>query len=200
MVAESTAAGCRAELHQDLAEVAPTVPEQLRHRALADPRPNADFARELAAVAADAAPAAGPARSPPSSTCSPPTGRRATSPANGSSGWSTAVETGALGNHAELVHRALVDLVAGPATPAQMVRMRVALLELAGSGVAAMDEMLTAALADAADDDRLVATVLLQRARVALMESRPAVAVRHADRAVAPAAPVRRARTTWPAR
>ena len=96
----------------------------------------------------------------------------------------TAVETGALGNHAELVHRALVDLVAGPATPAQMVRMRVALLELAGSGVAAMDEMLTAALADAADDDWLVATVLLQRARVALMESRPAVAVRHADRAV----------------
>ena len=81
-----------------------------------------------------------------------------------------------------------------------MVRMRVALLELAGSGVAAMDEMLTAALADAADDDCLVATVLLQRARVALMESHPAVAVRHADRAVAPAAPVRRARATWPAR
>ena len=96
----------------------------------------------------------------------------------------TAVETGALGNHAELVHRALVDLMAGSATPAQMVRVRVALLELAGSGVAAMDEMLTAALADAADDDRLVATVLLQRARVALMESHPAVAVRHADRAV----------------
>ena len=94
------------------------------------------------------------------------------------------METGALGNHAELVHRALVDLLAGPATPAQMVRVRVALLELAGSGVAAMDEMLTAALADAADDDCLVATVLLQRARVALMESHPAVAGRHADRAV----------------
>jgi DNA-binding CsgD family transcriptional regulator len=183
VVTESTAAGCRAELHQDLAEVAPTVPEQLRHRALADPRPDADFARELATAAADAA--AGGGREIATELYLLAADRAPCGLSEERVEWLvTAVETGALGNHAELVHRALVDLMAGPATPAQMVRMRVALLELAGSGVAAMDEMLTAALADAADDDRLVATVLLQRARVALMESRPTVAVRHADRAV----------------
>ena len=183
VVAESTATGCRAELHQDLAEVAPTVPERLRHRALADPRPNADFARELAAAGADAA--LGGAREIATELYLLAADRAPCDLSAERVEWLvTAVETGALGNHAELVHRALVDLVAGPATPAQMVRMRVALLELAGSGVAAMDEMLTAALADAADDDCLVATVLLQRARVALMESHPAVAARHADRAV----------------
>ena len=71
------------------------------------------------------------------------------------------------------MHRALVDLLEAPATPAQTVRVRVALPELAGYGVAAIDEVLAAALADAGDDDRLVAKVLLQRARIALMESRP---------------------------
>ncbi len=95
----------------------------------------------------------------------------------------TAVETGAPGNHVDLVRRALADVRELPATPAQAVRVRLALPELAGSGVAEMDEVLTAALADAGDDDRLVAMVLLQRARVALMESRPDEAVRRADRA-----------------
>jgi DNA-binding CsgD family transcriptional regulator len=183
VVAESTAAGCRAELHQELAEVAPTVAEQMRHRALADPRPDAGFSRVLADVAAEAA--AGGAREIATELYVLAADRAPCALADERVEWlATAVETGALGNHAELVHRALVDLLAGSATPAQMVRVRVALLELAGSGVAAMDEMLTAALADAADDDRLVAMVLLQRARVALMESHPAVAVRHADRAV----------------
>jgi len=183
VVAESTAAGCRAELHQELAEVAPTVAEQMRHRALADPRPDAAFSRALADVAADAA--AGGAREIATELYVLAADRAPCAQSDERVEWlATAVETGALGNHAELVHRALVDLLASSATPAQMVRVRVALLELAGSGVAAMDEMLTAALADAADDDCLVATVLLQRARVALMESHPAVAVRHADRAV----------------
>ncbi|WP_296605449.1 helix-turn-helix transcriptional regulator, partial [Nocardioides sp.] len=92
----------------------------------------------------------------------------------------TAVEAGATGNHVELVHRALGDFLRLTAAPAQQVRVRLALPELAGTGVAAMDEVLTAALADAGDDDRLVAMVLLQRARVALMESRPAEAERRA--------------------
>ena len=55
VIVESTAAGCRAELHRDLGEVAPTVAERLRHQALADPRPDADVARSLAAAAADSA-------------------------------------------------------------------------------------------------------------------------------------------------
>ena len=54
--------------------------------------------------------------------------------------------------------------------------MRLAIPELAGYGPAVLDEVLTAALADAGDDDRLVAKVLLQRARIALMESRPVLA------------------------
>ena len=116
VVAESTAAGCRAELHQDLAEVAPTVAEQMRHRALADPRPDADFSRELAAVAADAAGSG--AREIATELYLLAADRAPCALSDERVEWlATAVETGALGNHAELVHRALVDLMAGPATP-----------------------------------------------------------------------------------
>ena len=175
--------GCRGELHRELAEVAPTVAEQLRHRALADPRPDPALARALASSAADTAPTG--ARELATELLLLAADRAPLALAEERVEWlATAVETGAPGNHGELVRRALEDLFEAPASPAQLVRVRLALLELAGSGVAAMDEVLTAALADAADDDRLVAMVLLQRARVALMESHPVVAARSAERAV----------------
>lgn len=96
----------------------------------------------------------------------------------------TAVETAAPGNHADLVSRALADFLEAAPSPAQSVRVRLALPELAGFEVSVLDEVLTAALADAGDDDRLVAMVLLQRARIALMESRPQAAAQWAERAV----------------
>jgi DNA-binding CsgD family transcriptional regulator/tetratricopeptide (TPR) repeat protein len=183
IVVDLAAEGCRDDLHLELAEVAPTVAERLRHLALARPRPDAALARELAAAAAEAG--ARGARELATELLVLAADRAPCECAGERAEWlATAVETGAHGNHAELVHRALVELLADQATPAQLVRVRVALLELAGSGAAAMDEVLTTALADAGDDDGLVAMVLLQRARVALMESAPAVAVEHAERAV----------------
>ncbi|MFC6287104.1 LuxR C-terminal-related transcriptional regulator [Nocardioides sp. GCM10027113] len=174
---------CRAELHAELAVVAPTVGERLRHRALADPRPDATLATELASAAADCV--ATGARELATELFVLAADRAPCELAAERTEWlATAIETGAPGNHAELVHRALRDLQESPATPAQLVRVRLALLELAGSGMAAMDEALTTALADAADDDVLVSMVLLQRARVALMESDAVVAARHAAQAV----------------
>ncbi|WP_284533628.1 helix-turn-helix transcriptional regulator [Nocardioides sp. T2.26MG-1] len=182
VIADATPAVRRAELHRALADAAPSAAERIRHRALADPRPHADLARDLGVMAREAAAAGG--RELATELYLLAADRSPAELATERTEWlATAVETGAPGNHIELVHRALGDLLELAATPAQMVRVRLALLELAGSGIAAMDEVLAAALADAGDDDRLVAMVLLQRARVALMESRPAEAARCAERA-----------------
>ena len=141
--------------------------------ALARPRPDPALARELGLAAREAA-ESGPGRSPRSSTSWPPTGRRASSPTSAWSGWrgrgdrrprqpSRAAQPGP----DRLPRRAC--------HPGQAVRVRLAVPELAGCGPAASTRCSTAALADAGDDDRLVAMVLLQRARMALMESRPVV-------------------------
>ena len=182
VIAEATPAVRRAALHRELAEVAPGAPERLRHRALADPRPDAGLARELGVAAQETASAG--SRELATELYLLAADRSPVALAAERVEWlATAVETGAPGNHAELVRRALGDFLELAATPAQTVRVRLALPELAGTGVAAMDEVLTAALADAGDDDRLVAMVLLQRARVALMESRPAAATQRAEHA-----------------
>ena len=184
VVADTVPASRRAELHRDLADVVATSAERARHRALADPRPDAELARELG-VAAQGCASAG-ARELATELYLLAADRCPLALAAERAEWlATAVETGAPGNHGELVHRALADFLELPATPTQAVRVRLALPELAGSGVAALDEVLTAALSDAGDDDELVAMVLLQRARVALMESRPDQAVSRAEQAVA---------------
>lgn len=183
VVTDATSAVRRAALHRDLAEVAPGSAERLRHRALADPRPCADLARALGVAAQESASAG--ARELATELYLLAADRSPADLAEERVEWlATAVETGAPGNHVELVQRALADFLELPASPAQTVRVRLALPELAGGEVAAMEEVLTAALADAGDDDRLVAMVLLQRARVALMESRPAETALRAEQAV----------------
>ena len=182
VITDATPALRRAELHRELAVVAPSAAERVRHRALADPRPDAELARELGVAAQESAAAGG--RELATELYLLAADRSPAELAAARVEWlATAVETGAPGNHVDLVHRALRDFLELPATAAQTVRVRLALPELAGSGVAVMDEVLTAALADAGDDDRLVAMVLLQRARVALMGSRPEEAARGAERA-----------------
>ncbi|WP_028643821.1 helix-turn-helix transcriptional regulator [Nocardioides sp. URHA0020] len=182
VVTEAVPAVRRAAWHRDLAEVAPSPAERARHRALADPRPGAALAHELA-VAAETSAAAG-GRAIATELYLLAADRAPTELGAERVEWlATAVETGAPGNHVELVHRAVDDFLELAATPEQTVRVRLALPELAGSGVAALDEVLAAALTDAGEDDRLVALVLLQRSRVALMESRPHEAGRLAERA-----------------
>ena len=169
--------------HGALAEVAGTSAERLRHLALARPGVDADLARELGLAAHDSAGAG--ARGIAAELYLLAADRSPYDLCEQRVEWlAAAVETAAPGNHVDLAVRALGDFLEASPTPAQSVRVRLAIPELAGYGVAALDEVLTAALADAGDDDELVAKVLLQRARIALMEARPQLAGRSAERAV----------------
>lgn len=184
VITEMTPAAERADLHRELAAVATSGAERLRHLALAEPRPDAQLARELGLAARDSA--ATGARELAAELYLLAADRSPLELEEDRVEWlATAVETAAPGNHSDLVNRALADFLEATATPTQLVRVRLAIPELAGCGMAVLDEVLTAALADAGDDDRLVAMVLLQRARIALMESRPPSAARSAERAVA---------------
>ncbi|WP_309649240.1 LuxR family transcriptional regulator [Nocardioides sp.] len=183
VVVETIPAAERSALHLELARVAVTPGERLRHRALADPRPDADLARALGAAAHEAATRGG--RELAAELYLLAADRAPCDLAGERTEWLvTAVETAAPGNHVDLLHRGITEVLERPGSRAQAVRVRLAIPELAGSGPAVLDEVLTAALADARDDDRLVAMVLLQRARMALMESRPAESARSAERAV----------------
>ena len=184
LVVESLPALERAERHRGLAALAPTDDARLRHLALSEPRPDAVLARELGAAAALAA---GRGARELATELYVLAAERAPLQLVDErvEWWVAAVETGAPGNHVDLVQRALAGARDAQLSPAQAVRTRLAIPELAGHGVPLLDEVLTAALADAGDDDDLVAQVLVQRARIALMESRPTAACRSAERAVA---------------
>lgn len=183
VVVESFPAAARAALHQRLAEAVPTAAQRLRHLALAEPRPDAELAHELGLAARDAA--AQGSREIAAELYVLAADRAPFDLAAERLEWLVAaIETAAPGNHVDLVKRALDDVLEAHPTPAQAVRVRLAIPELAGHGVTALDEVLTAALADAGDDDLLVAKVLLQRARIALMEARPHVAHELCARAV----------------
>ena len=183
VVVESFPAAERAALHQQLAEAVPTAAQRLRHLALADPRPDAALAHELGLAARDTA-ALG-ARELAAELFVLAADRAPFALDDERVEWLVqAIETAAPGNHVDLVQRALADVLEANPSPAQAVRVRLAIPELAGHGVTVLDEVLSAALADAGDDDLLVAKVLLQRARIALMESRPHAAHRACERAV----------------
>jgi DNA-binding CsgD family transcriptional regulator len=183
IIAELMPVDDRIALHAALADVAGTSAERLRHLALARPGVDADLARELGVAARDSA-AAG-AREIAAELYLLAADRSPYDLCEQRVEWlAAAVETAAPGNHVDLVVRALGDFLDATPTPAQSVRVRLAIPELAGYAVAALDEVMTAALADAGDDDLLVAKVLLQRARIALMESRPDLAERSSQRAV----------------
>ncbi|WP_148615332.1 AAA family ATPase [Nocardioides rubriscoriae] len=183
VVVDSFPASDRAALHRHLADVAPTTAQRLRHLALADPRPDATLAHELGGAAREAAGLG--AREIAAELYVLAADRAPLALAADRVEWLVAaIETAAPGNHVDLVRRALADVLEAHPTPAQAVRVRLAIPELAGHGVTLLDEVLTAALADAGDDDLLVAKVLLQRARIALMEARPHAAHRACERAV----------------
>ncbi len=184
VIVESVPASDRAALHRTLADAAPTAAQRMRHLALADPRPEADLAHDLGLAARDSA-AAGSREIASELYLLAADRSPLTLDAERVEWLVAAIETAAPGNHVDLVQRALADVLEAPMSPAQAVRVRLAIPELAGNAVAILDEVLTAALSDAGDDDMLVAKVLLQRARIALMESRPHSAHRACERAVA---------------
>ncbi|WP_340538953.1 AAA family ATPase [Nocardioides sp. GXZ039] len=183
VIVEAYPASRRSELHRTLAEAATTEGQRWRHVALADPRPETSLAQGLGCAAGESA--AQGDRELAAELYLLAADRATLELADERVEWLVAaIETAAPGNHVDLVQRALADVLEAPATPAQAVRVRLAIPELAGNPVPLLDELLTAALADAGDDDLLVAKVLLQRARIALMESRPHAAHQACERAV----------------
>ncbi|MET1059691.1 MAG: LuxR C-terminal-related transcriptional regulator [Nocardioides sp.] len=169
---ESVPAAERAELHRRLAATAPSEAEGLRHEALAGSGPDRELALRLGA-GAGAALRRG-ARELAVELLVLAADRSPVELQAERVGWlASAVEAAAPGNHADLAYRALDDFDVADAEPAQRVRVRLALVELAGTGRSAIEEVLAAAFNDAGDDPLLVANVLLQRARMHQMASRP---------------------------
>ena len=183
VAAESVTAAERGELHRRLADAAPSEAERLRHEALAGSGPDRGLALRLGA-AADGALRRG-ARELAAELFVLAADRSPADLQPERVAWlASAVEAAAPGNHADLAYRALDDFDVADAEPAQRVRVRLALVELAGTGRSAIEEVLTAAFTDAGDDPLLVANVLLQRARMHLMSSRPLEVERNAVEAV----------------
>ncbi len=172
IAAASVPAAERGRLHELLAHTAPTASERLRHEALAGSGPDRELAGRLAAGADEALRRGG--RELAAELLVLAADRSPADLQAARVSWlASAVEAAAPGNHADLAYRALDDFDVAEAEPAQRVRVRLALVELAGTGRSAIEEVLAAAFTDAGDDPRLVADVLLQRARMHLMASRP---------------------------
>ncbi|MCH1867912.1 LuxR family transcriptional regulator [Nocardioides sp. CFH 31398] len=172
LLAERAGADVRAAWHRRLAEVATSEAERARHVALADPRPDADLARGLARHAHEAA--ARGERGLAADLCLLAARHATAGLAAERAEWlALTVEHGAVGDATQAVYDALEDFWDAAPTPEQRVRVRLSLLELAGAGSTTMEEALTAARADAGTDERLLADVLLQRARWSMGDSRP---------------------------
>lgn len=173
----------RARAHTELARVATTPAERARHQALADPRPDAALAASLADLGAGAA--AGGDRGGAATLWLLAAQRATADQSQDRTEWlARAVEAGARGDAVDAVFAALEDFWDAAPSPAQRVRVRLALLEVAGTGVMAMEEVLVAALADAGDDARLLGEVLMQRARLLMVDSRPVEAGAAAEEGV----------------
>ncbi|WP_299053475.1 LuxR family transcriptional regulator [uncultured Nocardioides sp.] len=172
LLAERAGAEVRTAWHRQLAEVATTPADRVRHLALADPRPDADLAHELARHAREAG-ARGERGTAADLSLLAAQHATAELAAERAEWLAATVEHGTAGDAAEAAYDALEEFWDAGPTPEQRVRVRLALLELAGATVMAMEEVLTAARADAGTDERLLADVLLQRARLSMVDSRP---------------------------
>lgn len=182
VVAQSVSAAHRTRVHLDLADVVTFGAEAERHRALAGAGPDAeatvslvaaaeaalrrgarDLAAELYLLAAD--------RSPPELE-----GPRVD--------WLVAAaEVGAAAGVAEIVHRAVEGVLGAETKPAQRFRARIALMCLAGQGVALLEETAAAALADAEGDPAATAFLYLWRSWASMLRGSPRAA--DADAAIA---------------
>ncbi|MEU5992737.1 AAA family ATPase [Spirillospora sp. NPDC047418] len=180
VLAESADARHLARVHRALAAAVPDAAGRARHRALADPGPSAELAHSLV-MAAEQAVRQGSHR------MAAELYRLAAdrSPAERLEWLVAAAETGANGGLPDLVHRAAEAVLAADATPAQRVRVRLALLDLSGQGLAEMGEVFAAALVDAAGDPALLGPLRLRMALGALVNGAPGRAEQEANGALA---------------
>ncbi|RKS71073.1 regulatory LuxR family protein [Actinomadura pelletieri DSM 43383] len=184
VLAESADARHLARVHRALADVVPDAAGRTRHRALADPGPNAELAHSLV-TAAEQAVRQGAHRMA-AELYRLAADRSPAEPAAERLEWLVAAaETGANGGLPDLVHRAAEAVLAADATRAQRVRVRLALLDLSGQGLAEMGEVFAAALVDADGDPALLAPLRIRMALGALLNGAPDRAEHEADGALA---------------
>lgn len=183
VVTESATAAQRSAVHIALAAVVPSTAERTRHRALASVDPNAEVARSLV-TAADEARLRG-ARALAAELYLLAADRTPPDLDSERMEWLVkAAEVGLTAGRSEIVHRAVDGVLAGDASPAQRVRARMALLDLAHQALAAMDETFAAAFADAEGDPALMAPLRLRLSWAALVDGQPARAEAEAEHAV----------------
>ena len=184
VLAESATAAHRSLVHMALFNVVTDGVERARHRAMASANPDAKVARSLVNAAEDARRrgARGLAaelyllaadRTPPELDVE-------------RLEWLVAAaEMGAAASRPEIVNRAADAVIAADSQPAHRVRVRIALIDLAGQALAEMDEIFAAALADAADDPALLAPLHLRLAWRAMVDGKPLRGEEEAERAAA---------------
>ncbi|TDD66853.1 helix-turn-helix transcriptional regulator [Actinomadura darangshiensis] len=161
-----------ARVHRALADVVPDAAGRARHRALADPGPNAELAHSLV-TAAEQAVRQGSHRMA-AELYLLAADRSPAEPAADRLEWLVAAaETGAGGGLPDLVRRAADAVLAADATRAQRVRVRLALLDLSGQGLTEMGELFAAALVDAEGDPALLGPVRLRMALGTLVNGAP---------------------------
>ncbi|MYS84822.1 helix-turn-helix transcriptional regulator [Embleya scabrispora] len=184
VLAESARADHRARLHLALAAVVTDAAARIRHRALACADPNAELARKLATAAGEARRRRGSRRLAAElyllaaeRTPAEFDGRRLDRLV-------AAAEVGATAGLSEVVHRAADAVLAADALPAQRVRVRMALIDLAGQGLSEMDELFAAALLDAGEDPALIGPLRLRRSWAAMVAGDHEGSAHHAEAAI----------------
>ncbi|GAA2278476.1 LuxR family transcriptional regulator [Actinomadura luteofluorescens] len=183
VLAESADAPHLARVHRALAEAVPDAAGRARHRALADPGPNAELAHSLV-TAAEQAVRQGSHRMA-AELYLLAADRSPAEPAAERTEWLVAAaETGASGGLPDLAHRAADAVLAADATRAQRVRVRLALLDLSGQGLTEMGELFAAALVDAESDPALLGQVRLRMALGTLVTGAPGRAEQEVDAAL----------------
>ncbi|GAA3007170.1 helix-turn-helix transcriptional regulator [Actinokineospora diospyrosa] len=173
LIADLANAEDRAAAHTDLAAAVTFDADRERHRALASADPGAAVARSLV-LAAESAQRQGARdlaaelyllaadRTPPEHQA-----RRVQ--------WLVAAaETAAVAARPELVRRAAHAVLAAEAAPLQRVKARMALIHLAGQGVAAERELFALAVVDAGDCPRSGGLLHLWRSWAAMINGWPA--------------------------
>ncbi|MCM2575949.1 helix-turn-helix transcriptional regulator [Streptomyces meridianus] len=186
LVAEATPAPRRAEVHALLAAFATDSAARLRHRALTSAAPDAELAVALADVAATAhrqgSRAVGAELHLLAADRTP-----AELDGHRLERLVAAAEVGATAGLPDIVHRAADAVLSVDAGPHYRVRVRMAVIDLAGQGLKDMDEVFAAALneAETEGDPALLAPLGLRLSWAALIDGRPARSETEADAAAA---------------
>ncbi|HEX6871731.1 MAG TPA: AAA family ATPase, partial [Micromonosporaceae bacterium] len=182
VVAESATAAHRSAVHRRLSTVVTDAVERTRHRALASANPDAEVARSLVTAAVDASRRG--ARGLAAELYLLAADRTPPELDNERLEWLVAAaEAGAAASRPEIVSRSADAVIVADSSPAHRVRVRLALIDMAGQALAEMEETFAAALADADDNPSLLGPLRLRMAWQAMVDGNLVRAELEADQA-----------------